>query len=130
MRLSLDGDTLRIDLNWWQRLLAFHFSAMEIPLAHIEGVGTERVKTHWSERRIPGSFIPGLLRGGHLPEVRAKGFLVRRPQPAAPQTRPQKRVFQFSQPGCRGQSTLGEPTGNPNPRSVRLNRCPGPARLR
>ena len=73
---------MRIDLNWWQRLLAFHFSTMEIPLAHIEGVGTERVKTHWSERRIPGSFIPGLLKAGTYRRSGRKDFwCVARSQP-------------------------------------------------
>ena len=64
MRLTLNDHTLRIELNWWQRLLAFHFSVLEIPFDHIERVGTQRVKTHWSERRIPGGFIPGLLKAG------------------------------------------------------------------
>ena len=82
MRLSLNGDTLRIDLNWWRKLLAFHFSSMEIPLAHVERVGTEREKTHWSERRVPGSFIPGLVKAGTYRRAGRKDFwCVTRGQP-------------------------------------------------
>ena len=64
MQLSLDGDTLRIELSLWQKLLAVHFATLEIPLAHIQAVGTEQVKTRWSELRWPGTFIPGLLKAG------------------------------------------------------------------
>ena len=64
MRLSLDHDLFRIELGWWRKLLAVHFSTLEVPLAHIERVSTERAPTHWSERRIPGSFIPRLLKAG------------------------------------------------------------------
>ena len=63
MKLSLDDNTLRIELSWWLKVLAFHFSTLKIPLAQIERVGTDRQKTHWSERRIPGSFIPWLPEG-------------------------------------------------------------------
>ena len=82
MRLSLDEDTLRIELSWWKKLLAVHFSSLEIPLTHIEHVGTERVKTHWSERRIPGSFIPGLVKAGTYRRAGRKDFwCVTRRQP-------------------------------------------------
>ena len=64
MRLSLGGGILRIELSWWQKLLAVHFFTLDIPLTHIEQVSTKRVKTHWSERRIPGGFIPWLLKAG------------------------------------------------------------------
>ena len=74
MRLSLDGDTLRIELSWWRKLLAFHFFTLEIPLAHIERVGTERVRTHWSERRMPGGFIPWLLKAGTYRREGRKDF--------------------------------------------------------
>ena len=82
MRLSVDGDTLRIELSWWKKLLSVHFSTMEIPLAHIAEVNTERVKTHWSERRIPGSFIPGLVKAGTYRRSGRKDFwCVTRGQP-------------------------------------------------
>ena len=82
MRLSLDEDTLRIELSWWKKLLAVHFSSLEIPLANIEEVGTERVKTHWSERRIPGSFIPCLVKAGTYRRAGRKDFwCVTRRQP-------------------------------------------------
>ena len=62
--------------------MAVHFSSLEIPLAHIEEVGTERVKTHWSERRIPGSFIPCLVKAGTYRRAGRKDFwCVTRSQP-------------------------------------------------
>ena len=82
MQLSLDDDTLRIELSWWVKLLGVHFSTLEIPLAHIESVDTERVKTHWSERRIPGSLIPGLIKAGTYRRDGQKHFwFVTRGQP-------------------------------------------------
>lgn len=64
MRLHIDGENLRIELGWWQKLLAFHFQSLEIPLAHIESVDTDRPRTHWMEVRLPGSFIPWLVKAG------------------------------------------------------------------
>ena len=64
MRLHIDGENLRIELGWWQKLLAFHFQSLEIPLAHIERVDTDRPRTHWMEVRLPGSFIPWLVKAG------------------------------------------------------------------
>ncbi len=64
MKLHIDGENLRIELDWWRKLLAFHFQSLEIPLGHIEGVETDRPRTHWMEVRLPGSFIPWLLKAG------------------------------------------------------------------
>ena len=64
MKLHIDGENLRIELGWWQKLLAFHFQSLEIPLAHIERVDTDRPRTHWMEVRLPGSFIPWLVKAG------------------------------------------------------------------
>ena len=64
MRLHIDGENLRIELDWWRKLLAFHFQTLEIPLAHIERVVTDRSRTHWMEIRLPGTFIPWLVKAG------------------------------------------------------------------
>ena len=64
MRLHIDGENLRIELDWWRKLLAFHFRTLEIPLAHIERVVTDRPITHWMEIRLPGTFIPWLVKAG------------------------------------------------------------------
>lgn len=64
MRIAVYGDALHVELNWWQKLLAFHFSTLQIPIDHIDRIGTERVKTHWKEIRFPGAFIPGLVKAG------------------------------------------------------------------
>ncbi len=64
VKLHIDGENLRIELGWWRKLLAFHFQALEIPLAHIESVETDRPRTHWMEVRLPGSFVPWLVKAG------------------------------------------------------------------
>ena len=64
MRLHINGENLRIELDWWRKLLAFHFQTLEIPLAHIERVVTDRPRTHWKEIRLPGTFIPWLVKAG------------------------------------------------------------------
>ena len=62
--------------------LAVHSSTLEIPLAHIETVGTEQMQTRWSELRIPGTFIPGLLKAGTYRRDSQKNFwCVTRGQP-------------------------------------------------
>lgn len=82
MKMSLDEDTLRIELDWWRKLLAFHFTPLQVPIANIERAGTERPDTHWSERRIPGSFIPWLLKAGTYRRNGRKDFwCVTRGQP-------------------------------------------------
>ena len=83
MRLSLDHDTLHIELSWWQRLLAAHLSTtLVIPLSHIERADTERVATHWGEIRFPGSFIPWALKAGTYRRAGRRDFwYVTRGQP-------------------------------------------------
>ena len=64
MRLSLDDVTLRIELRGWEKLLAFHWHALEVPLTHIEQATTQRSKTTWREIRVPGTFVPWLIKAG------------------------------------------------------------------
>ena len=82
MKLNLKGDTLQIELGWHLKLMAFHFSALEIPLSHIERVSTELRKTHWKEIRAPGTYIPCLLKAGTYRRKGRKDFwCVTRGQP-------------------------------------------------
>ena len=82
MKLELDGETLRIELGWWQKLLSIHFPTLEIPLSDIESVETRRPRTHWREVRFPGTFVPWLVKAGtYRWDERREFWCVTRGQP-------------------------------------------------
>ncbi len=65
MQLLIDHDRLRIDLNTWERILAFFFNqTLEIPLNHIQQATTGKPETDWKEVRLPGTFLPGVIKAG------------------------------------------------------------------
>lgn len=95
MRLSLERDLLRVELGPLERLLALH-GPLRIPLAQIERATTERPAGRWAELRLPGTFVPGLIKAGTYRWVgrkefwyatRGKGFLVLHLKPKAAYTR-------------------------------------------
>ena len=82
MHLTLNDGTLRIELSWWMKLLACRFSPLELPVASIEHVSTKPQKTHWNELRMPGTFIPGLIKAGtYRREGRKDFWCITRDQP-------------------------------------------------
>ena len=50
MELSIERDRLRINLNLWERTLAFFFNqTLDIPLNHIRQVTVAKPKTDWKD---------------------------------------------------------------------------------
>jgi hypothetical protein len=65
MQLSISDQTLNIDLDGWEQLWAFYFNAdLKVPLAHITEVSTELPASDWREVRLPGTFLPGVIKAG------------------------------------------------------------------
>jgi hypothetical protein len=75
MNLSIIGDKLQIELEWFEQLWAFYFDKIiEIPLAHIIRVTTEEPASNWAEIRAPGTFLPGVIKAGTYYTKRGKEF--------------------------------------------------------
>lgn len=65
MELSIDRDRLRINLNPWERMLAFFFNqTLDIPLDHIRQVTVAKPEIDWKEVRLPGTAVPGVIKAG------------------------------------------------------------------
>ena len=77
MELSIKHDRLRIDLNPWERVLAFFFNqTLEVPLNHIRQATVSKPKNDWKEVRLPGTFLPGVIKAGTYYTSRGREFWV------------------------------------------------------
>ena len=75
MQLSLVGDRLLIDLEWYEQLWAFTLTkTFSIPLEHVQGVSTEEPLSTWAEIRAPGTFLPGVIKAGTYYTNRGREF--------------------------------------------------------
>jgi hypothetical protein len=65
VRISLEGDRVRFDVQGWDQLWALK-SQLEIPLEHITAVRVdpEAARGWWHGLRFPGTNIPGVLTAG------------------------------------------------------------------
>jgi hypothetical protein len=73
MQLSVDHDTLVVTLTFWEKIWCIHGS-LRIPLAHVRAVKAELPPSSWKEFRMPGSFVPGLIKAGTYLTPRGKEF--------------------------------------------------------
>ncbi|MBD2060268.1 hypothetical protein H6F88_30450 [Oculatella sp. FACHB-28] len=74
MNLQIEGDRLKINLTFLEKLLALQFNyAFEIPLAQIEQVSTEKPSSRL-QYRMPGTAIPGLFAAGTYYSDRGREF--------------------------------------------------------
>jgi NhaP-type Na+/H+ or K+/H+ antiporter len=49
MLLSLTNQKLRLEMNWYEKLFAFHFGGIiTIPIAHITAVSTTKPEFSWA----------------------------------------------------------------------------------
>ncbi len=73
MHLHIENGNLLIGLSFWEKVWGFHGS-FRIPLSHIIGMKREIPVTSWKELRVPGSFIPGVIKAGTYFTPRGKEF--------------------------------------------------------
>ncbi|HAZ47108.1 MAG TPA: hypothetical protein DDW76_01725 [Cyanobacteria bacterium UBA11369] len=65
MNLSIVGDKLLIELEWYEQFWALTLNkTFEIPLNHIKRVTTAQPQSNWAEIRAPGTFLPGVIKAG------------------------------------------------------------------
>lgn len=75
MQLSISDDQLKIDLDWWERFWAFYYNAdLHIPLSHIKQVSIEEPSSSWADARLPGTYLPGVIKAGTYYTDRGKEF--------------------------------------------------------
>lgn len=75
MNLTIVGNILRIEWEWYEQFWAFNWNqTFEIPLAHITSVTTEEPPQSWTDLRAPGTFFPGLIKAGTYYTTRGREF--------------------------------------------------------
>jgi hypothetical protein len=75
MQISISDDQFKIDLDGWERFWAFYFNAdLHIPLSHITQVSTDEPRHSWTDVRLPGTFLPGVIKAGTYYTDRGKEF--------------------------------------------------------
>ncbi|TAD78554.1 MAG: hypothetical protein EA001_07120 [Oscillatoriales cyanobacterium] len=73
--MTLANDRLRIDLEGWEKLWAFHWPTyLELPLAQIQAVRLGMPSSDWRELRAPGTFLPGVMKAGTYYTPRGREF--------------------------------------------------------
>ncbi len=92
MNIRIEGNTVVISLSFWERVWAFHRS-FRIPRSHVTGMSQALPPSTWKEIRIPGTFLPGIIKAGTYLTPRGKEFWYvtrRNPQPLVLELRDEK----------------------------------------
>jgi len=75
MRLHIDNTVIKIQLDWQERLWAFHLSpTIEISITHILRATTETPTMEWYALRAPGTALPGFFVAGTYYTKRGREF--------------------------------------------------------
>jgi hypothetical protein len=75
MNLAIEQNQLRIELEWFEQLWAFHLNkTITIPLTHITHVTTDEPRSSWAELRAPGTCLPGVIKAGTYYTRQGKEF--------------------------------------------------------
>ena len=73
MTLSLDSSFLTVTLQPMEKIWAMR-GDFRIPVAHVKSAWVGMPKPSWRELRVPGSFVPGLIKAGRYLTPRGKEF--------------------------------------------------------
>jgi hypothetical protein len=73
MHLFIKNNVLVVQLSFWERVWSFHRS-FAIPREHIGEARAGAPKTSWKEIRVPGTFIPWVIKAGTYYTPRGKEF--------------------------------------------------------
>ena len=73
MHLRVENGTLHIDFTFWEKVWSLHRSFV-IPLEHVREVKHGLPKSTWWEVKMPGSFIPGVIKAGTFITRQGKEF--------------------------------------------------------
>jgi hypothetical protein len=64
MEIAFDNEEMVVRLSPLEKLAAFKWSDIRVPRSSIEGVERSLPPPTWKELRVPGTFIPGLIKAG------------------------------------------------------------------
>lgn len=73
MKLSLSADFLKIDLDLVEKILSIHGS-FKIKTSDITSIHHNMPKQTWKEIRLPGTFLPGVIKAGTYYSGRGKEY--------------------------------------------------------
>jgi len=73
MKINTEGNQLKVELSWWEKIVSFHGN-ITIPFENIAGVDLGKPKQGWKEVRKLGTFIPGLVKAGLFRNDRGNEF--------------------------------------------------------
>ncbi|HEY9749906.1 MAG TPA: hypothetical protein V6C63_14570 [Allocoleopsis sp.] len=80
MQVSIKNNNFCIELNFWEKLWSLQFNhTWQIPLHHIEQATTTAPvnnwqKLNWKEVKLPGTFVPGVIKAGTYYSDRGREF--------------------------------------------------------
>ena len=74
MNLSIQQNQLIIELDFWEKLWSLQFHTIGIPLTHIQAVSTVAPQSGWSDWKLPGTHIPGVIKAGTYYSDRGREF--------------------------------------------------------
>ena len=65
MRIEIADETLTLHFKWWERMLSAHPPrSLRVPIALIESSRAGAPRHGWRQLRVPGSFLPGVIKAG------------------------------------------------------------------
>jgi hypothetical protein len=73
MKLTTGNGVLRLRLEGWEKFLAVK-RTIELPLSHVRSVSTSAPRSGFWDIRMPGSFLPGVIKAGTYYSKRGKEF--------------------------------------------------------
>ena len=73
MELGISDDKLRIRLSLLEKILSVHGS-FEIPLDQVKGVTTETPRSKWRDIKLPGIYMPRVIKAGSYLTGRGREF--------------------------------------------------------
>jgi hypothetical protein len=75
MNLQITDTSIILQLDWHERLWAFHLSPrIDIPIASIRGVTVNEPRMEWYALRAPGTALPGVFVAGTYYTRRGREF--------------------------------------------------------
>jgi len=73
MTITVKPNEIVIELSFWEKVWSLHGS-FYIPKSNVVSIGEDTPKSYWAELRVPGTFLPGLIKAGTFYTRRGREF--------------------------------------------------------
>lgn len=73
MNIIITPTEVRIELSFWEKVWSLHGN-FQIPRSNITSISTGNPKSSWFDLRVPGTFLPGLIKAGTFYTRRGREF--------------------------------------------------------